>query len=211
MSRNPNQSSRYPANQRAAESARGQANRQVSRRVRSPERMSVPAVSTNPTNPSTSTSTSFNSPMTRSISSSFELAGSEYLEPTLAESKYVRNATSNSGEVRGSNDSTGNQSWKPWGGFAQYVGMQRGRSVAKKEIGSGAHRAPAAAEYEQRGRSSRYLRATEMQDRHETERDSAAMDSVEFEPTIYRRTQSSFANRKSYKSFGGSNNSSKRG
>ncbi|KAJ8069083.1 hypothetical protein OCU04_002757 [Sclerotinia nivalis] len=217
--------------QRAARSAPGQASgreprqasRQALRRVPSPERMQVPVVvSSNSRGLSTSTSTSS---LTRSGSSSGmstpELVGSEYLEPILAESTYARRATSTE-EVRGTNHGTVNKSSKPWGGYAQYLGIQREQSVAKKEVEPGAHRAPVytpqhlessdvykssltAAEHEQRGRTS---------NRRGTKQDNAVMDSIEFEPTIrphVSKYQSSFASRKRYKSFGGSGNSSERG
>ncbi|APA11021.1 predicted protein [Sclerotinia sclerotiorum 1980 UF-70] len=213
MSRN--NPSRYPSNQQAARSTRGQTNtnRQGDRQIPSPERMSVPVISrhTHPSDPSTSF---VSPPMTGSTSSSmmssFELAGSEYLEPTLAESTYARGGAS-SADIRGSNDRTGNTTPKPWGGFAQYMGMQGERNVAK-ETGTNARRAPVAAGNEHRGIVSRDSRATE-NDRYKNEQgDASFIESVEFEPTIRpSKYKSSFADRKNYKSFARSGNSNDRG
>ncbi|TGO13052.1 hypothetical protein BTUL_0077g00040 [Botrytis tulipae] len=165
-----------------------------------------------------------------------DLEGSEYLEPTLAESKFARQSVSSSvlkpgyGTVSASSKPWGNAAkFMEWGNVAQYMGLKGGRSGAenKKPVTKqpGTNRAPvytpqrlerdvfafktplAAKEQQLRERIARKSREEEERERRETEAEDAAMDDVEFGPTIppcIPKYQSSFANRKGFSSPSGS-------
>ncbi|TGO65635.1 hypothetical protein BOTNAR_0076g00300 [Botryotinia narcissicola] len=164
-----------------------------------------------------------------------DLEGSEYLEPTLAESTFARQSVSSSvlkpgyGTVSASSKLWGNApEFMEWGNVAQYMGLKGGRSGAenKKLVTKqpGTNRAPvytpqrlerdvfafkaplAAKEQQLRERIARKSREEE-RERRETEAEDAAMDDVEFGPTIppwIPKYQSSFANRKGFSSPSGS-------
>ncbi|KAF7909697.1 uncharacterized protein EAF01_003415 [Botrytis porri] len=161
-----------------------------------------------------------------------DLEGSEYLEPTLAESTFARQSVSSTvldpgyGTVSASSKPWGNAAkYMEWGNVAQYMGLKGGRSGAenKKLVTKqpGANRAPiytpqrlesdafaiqaplTAKEQELRERIARKSRENEERERRETEAEDAAIDNVEFGPTIPPYTpkyQSSFANRKGFSS-----------
>ncbi|TGO58501.1 hypothetical protein BCON_0054g00310 [Botryotinia convoluta] len=165
-----------------------------------------------------------------------DLEGSEYLEPTLAESTFARQSVSSTvlnpgyGTVSASSKPWGNAAkYMEWGNVAQYMGLKGGRSGAenKKLVTKqpGTNRAPvytpqrlesdvfafkaplAAKEQELRERIARKSREKEEKERRETEAEDAAMDDVEFGPTIPPYTpkyQSSFVNRKGFSSPSGS-------
>ncbi|KAF7933047.1 uncharacterized protein EAE97_008814 [Botrytis byssoidea] len=178
---------------------------------------------------------------TSSVSSSMrmsadDLEGSEYLEPTLAESTFARQSVSSRvrkpgyGTVSASSKPWGNAAnFMEWGNVAQYMGLKGGRSGAenKKLVTKqpGTNRAPvyrpqrlerdvfafkaplAAKEQQLRERVTRKSREEEGRERRETEAEDAAMDDVEFGPTIppwIPKYQSSFANRKGFSSPSGS-------
>ncbi|KAF7935717.1 hypothetical protein BELL_0198g00060 [Botrytis elliptica] len=172
-----------------------------------------------------------------------DLEGSEYLEPTLAESNFARQSVSSSvlnpgyGTVSASSKPWGNAAkYMEWGNVAQYMGLKGGRSGAEnkklvmKQPGSNrapvytpqhlesdvfAFKAPLTAkEQELREGIARKSREKEERERRETEAEDAAMDDVEFGPTIPPYTpkyQSSFANRKGFSSPSGSGKFSARG
>ncbi|TGO43380.1 hypothetical protein BHYA_0001g00080 [Botrytis hyacinthi] len=165
-----------------------------------------------------------------------DLEGSEYLEPTLAESIFARQSVSSNvfnpgyGTVSASSKPWGNAAkYMEWGYVAQYMGLKGGRSGAEnRKIGTkqpGTNRAPAytpqrlesdvfafkaplaAKEQELREHSVEKSREKEERERCETEAEDAAMDDVEFGPTIppyIPRYQSSCANRKGFSSPSGS-------
>lgn len=156
-----------------------------------------------------------------------DLEGSEYLEPTLAESTFARQSVSSS--ILKPDYGTVSASSKPWGNVAKYMGLKGGRSGAenKKLVTKqpGTNRAPvytpqrlesdafafkaplAAKEQQLRERTARKSREKEERERRETEAEDAAMDGVEFGPTIppyIPKYQSSFAKRKGFSSPSGS-------
>ncbi|KAF7899728.1 hypothetical protein EAF00_004064 [Botryotinia globosa] len=163
-----------------------------------------------------------------------DLEGSEYLEPTLAESTFARQSVSSSvfkpGYDTASSKPWGNAAkFMEWGNVAQYMGLKGGRSGAenKKLVTKqpGTNRAPvytpqrlerdvfafkaplAVKEQQLRERVARKSREEEERERRETEAEDAAMDDVEFGPTIppwIPKYQSSFANRKGFTSPSGS-------
>ncbi|KAF7955965.1 hypothetical protein EAE96_004886 [Botrytis aclada] len=181
--------------------------------------------SSKPPNPSTSSASS-------SIRmSADDLEGSEYLEPTLAESTFTRQSVSSSvlnagyGTVSASSKPQGNAArFMEWGNVAQYMGLKRGRSGAENkklvtkrapvytpqrlESDAFAFQAPLAVkEQELRERFAGKSREKEERERRETEAEDAAIDNVEFGPTIppyTPRYQSSFVNRKGFSSPNGS-------
>ncbi|KAB8296166.1 hypothetical protein EYC80_008951 [Monilinia laxa] len=188
----------------------------VSRRAPSMERMQVPvAVSPQVSPILTFTSTTSTSTSTRM--STPELEGSEFLEPTLAESTYARRAESSVLD-------TAQFDSKPWG-YEQYMGLQRKQTggdagIAKSQPGahssltstpqyiesSGVYKAPLTAEeQEERERIEREGRARKEAEKKQTEEDNALMDSFGFEPTIPHvpKYQSSFADRIVFSSSGG--------
>ncbi|ESZ93072.1 hypothetical protein SBOR_6547 [Sclerotinia borealis F-4128] len=196
----------------------------ATRKPPSMERMQVPVlVSSSSRSASASTFTSpFPSRRPSSITMSTpEMEGSEFLEPTLAESTYARHATSSYTQAPG----TAKTKTKPWS-YAQYVGLQRGQIEAGKTRtvneqpgahasptyspqymeNSGAYKAPLTAEEQvQRERFAREWRAREEREKRETDEDNALMDSFEFEPTIrpyVPKFQYSFAGRKGFSSSG---------
>ncbi|KAI9649247.1 hypothetical protein NHQ30_001815 [Ciborinia camelliae] len=183
---------------------------QGAKRVPSMERMQVPVPVVGSSSPESSLTRS-----TFTRMSTPELVGSEFLEPTLAESTYARHAESSYIQ----DPETANADSKPWR-YAQYLGLQREQTVAgnariiKEQPGAhhspthapqhvesrGVYKAPLSdAEREQRERIEREWRAREERDTVQTEEDNAVMDSIVFEPTIRPyapKYQSSFADRK---------------
>ncbi|TEY32126.1 hypothetical protein BOTCAL_0756g00010 [Botryotinia calthae] len=155
---------------------------------------------------------------TSSVSSSMrmsadDLEGSEYLEPTLAESSFARQSVS--GSVLKSDYDTLSASSKPWGNaakymewgnVAQYMGLKSGRSGAENKRPAtkqpGSNRAPVytpqhlesdgfafqhpltAKEQELRARIAREAREKEERERRETEAEDAVMDTIQFGPSI---------------------------
>ncbi|KAF5877514.1 uncharacterized protein Bfra_001881 [Botrytis fragariae] len=172
-----------------------------------------------------------------------DLEGSEYLEPTLAESTFARQSVSSSvlnpgySTVSAPSKRWGNAAkYMEWGNVAQYMGLKGERSgVENKKLvmkQQGSTRAPVctpqrlesnifafkapliAKEQELQERIARKSREKDERERRETEAEDAAMDDVEFGPTIppyIPKYQSSFVNRKGFSSLSGSGRFSARG
>lgn len=165
------------------------------------------AASSNPVNLSTS------SPSSSMRMSADDLEGSEYLEPTLAESTFARQSVSSTapnpdyGTVSASLKPWRNAAkYMEWGNVAQYMGLKGGRSGAenKKSVtkqprpnrtpgytpqhfesdGFAFQRPLTATEQELRERIAREAREKEERERRETEAEDAVMDTIQFGPSI---------------------------